>query len=81
MNLEKIYRMRKSLEVTTMDRVLCDEIKHLNLRDLPSYFSCATGLLTSLNHHLETGNTKDDLLEAAWSLGSSNSVVAPATSS
>ena len=50
MNLEKLYRMRKSVEVTTMDRVLCDEIKHLNLRELPSYFACATGLLSALNN-------------------------------
>lgn len=77
MNLEKLYRMRKSVEVTTMDRVLCDEIKHLNLRELPSYFSCATGLLSALDHQLETGSKRNDLLDAAWSFGRADSEDAP----
>lgn len=50
LNAEKLYGLRKSVEVTTIDRVLCDEIKHLNLRDLPSFYACATGLLSALNY-------------------------------
>lgn len=80
MNLEKLYRMRKSVEVTTMDRVLCDEIKHLNLRELPSYFACATGLLSALNHQLEAGSKRDELLDEAWRFGTATSHGAPALS-
>lgn len=69
MNLEKLYRMRKSIEVTGMDRVLCDESQHLNLRDLPSYYACATGLLAALSHQLEMGNSREDHLAAARRYG------------
>jgi hypothetical protein len=49
LNIEKLYNLAKPTEVTTIDRVLCDEDKHLNLRDLPSFYACASGLLSSLN--------------------------------
>jgi len=45
-NLEKSYELKKTIEVSTIDRILCDEDKHLNLRDLPSFYACATELLS-----------------------------------
>ena len=62
-NIEKLYNLKKSMEVTTIDRVLCDEDKHLNLRDLPSFYACATGLLSALNYQLDTGDQKNYLLD------------------
>jgi hypothetical protein len=45
LNIENMYNFKKSVEVSTMDRILCDEAIHLTLRDLPSFYGCATGLL------------------------------------
>jgi len=44
-NLEKFYGHRKSIEVATIDRILCDEDRHLSLKDLPSFYASANGLL------------------------------------
>jgi len=47
-----------------MDRILYDEHKHLNLRDLPSFFASAQGLLSLFSDHLESGDS-DKLLETS----------------
>lgn len=78
LNIEKLYGLRKSVEVTTIDRVLCDESQHLNLRDLPSFYACATGLLSALNYQLETGESRDRLLDEACDFGTGESGQAPA---
>jgi len=44
-NIEKMYGLRKSMEVSTIDRILCDEDRHLSLKDLPSFYASANGLL------------------------------------
>jgi len=44
--LEKSYELGKTIEVSTIDRILLDEDKHLNLRDLPSFYACAAELLS-----------------------------------
>ena len=47
-SLEQAYGFKKSIEVTTIDRILCDEDKHLSLRDLPSFYASANGLLNQM---------------------------------
>jgi hypothetical protein len=71
-NIEKLFNLGKSFEVTAMDRVLCDEDQHLNLRDLPSFYACATGLLQQMKYQLECGDHQDKLLEYAYEFGSAS---------
>jgi hypothetical protein len=44
-NIERIFSLEKSFEVVAIDRILCDENKHLTLRDLPSFYASANGML------------------------------------
>jgi len=71
LNIERAYNLRHSFEVTTMHRVLCDEDKHLRLRDLPSFFACGTGLLAQMRYQLEHGDQGDQLLDEARDFGMS----------
>ena len=53
MNLEQVFASRRSIEVTTIDRILSDEGKIINLRDLPSFFACSAGLVEQMKLLLE----------------------------
>ena len=48
-----------------MDRILCDEVAHLTLRDLPSFYACAADLLTQMKYQLENSDHRDQLLDYA----------------
>jgi len=50
LNVERNYNLRKTIEVATIDRILSDEDKHLSLRDLPSFYACATELISTMKH-------------------------------
>ena len=43
-----MYGLKKCMEVATIDRILCDEDRHLSLRDLPSFYANANGLLNQM---------------------------------
>ena len=64
-NLERMYTFKKSVEVSTMNRVLCDEAMHLTLRDLPSFYACAAGLLSQMTYQLENPDNRNGLLQEA----------------
>ena len=68
--LERSYGLGSSIEVTTMDRILHSESQHQNLRDLPSFFSCSTGLLSQLKDQLESPDLVEVLLNEAIEFGS-----------
>lgn len=68
-NIEKLYNFKKSIEVAMMDRILCDEDKHLNLKDLPSFYACATESLSQMSYQLENGAHRDRLLDEALDFG------------
>lgn len=65
MNLEQAFSSKRSLEVTTIDRILSDEGKVINLRDLPSFFACSAGLLEQMKLMLEHSESKSNLLAFA----------------
>ena len=48
-----------------MNRVLCDEAMHLTLRDLPSFYACAAGLLSQMTYQLENSDNRNGLLQEA----------------
>jgi len=74
LNIERSYNFKNSFEVTTMHRVLCDEDEHLRLRDLPSFYACATGLLAQMKYQLENGDEGDRLLDEASDFGMSHNL-------
>ena len=68
-NLEKLYGHRKSIEVATIDRILCDEDRHLSLKDLPSFYASANGLLKQMKNQLGQEDLQDKMLNEAYEFG------------
>ena len=72
LNIEKSYNMPKQVEICTIDRILCDEAKKINLRDLPSFYYCSTSLVNQMKHALEKGDQSNILLDQAVNYFSDN---------
>ena len=68
-NLEKLYGHRKSIEVATIDRILCDEDRHLSLKDLPSFYASANGLLKQMKNQLGQEGLQDKMINEAYEYG------------
>jgi len=69
LNIERTYNLPKSLEVSTIDRILQDEGRKVNLRDLPSFYYCSTSLANSMKKNLEQNCQRTELLNQVLSYG------------
>ena len=76
LTIEKHYNFPKQFEICTIDRILCDEAKQINLRDLPSYFYCSQSLMNEMNYLLAWPNLRSYLLDTALQLVFENEIPA-----
>ena len=56
LNIERSYHFSKSFETTTIDRILSDEDRHINMRDLPGFYFCSANLANQMKLLLEKGD-------------------------
>ena len=52
LRIEKEYDLPKQYEICTIDRILMDEAKQVNLRDLPSFLFCCQSLAAQMKTQL-----------------------------
>jgi hypothetical protein len=48
MTVHKAYQFSKPFAESSIDRILLDEAKQINLRDLPSYFYCCSSMISQM---------------------------------
>jgi hypothetical protein len=69
LRIENEYNLPKQFEICTIDRILMDEAKQVNLRDLPSFLFCCQSMAAQMKNQLAPSNKKyvANLLKQAFS--------------
>lgn len=64
LGIERAYSLPKQFESCTIDRILMDETKQINLRDLPSFFYCSARVAALMKRHLGAEDVQQSYLRA-----------------